>query len=81
MAEKMNLSFEPRVAAMIRERAKQLGKPISRYLADLAEPDGRRHRNELAVEGYRALNADTGAFAESALCLSNETWPEWNEAK
>ena len=32
----------------------------------------------MAAEGYRALSADTGAFAEAAAVVGAETWPGWH---
>lgn len=78
-AIKLNLSFEPSAAELIRARAQELQKPVSRYLADLAEADARSARDRLAAEGYRLLSADTGEFAAAAWPLAVETWPEWRE--
>lgn len=77
MAVKMNFSFEQRVADAVRRRARETGKPQSQYIAELVEADFRSARDRLAAEGYRMFGAETLEFAESALPLANETWPEW----
>jgi hypothetical protein len=74
---KLNVSLEEQVAAMLRKRSAELKKPASRYLADLILEDAQRSRDELAEEGYRLLSADTRSFADAALPLSLEVWPEW----
>lgn len=74
---KLNLSVDPAVAETLRERAKEEGKPLSRYLSDLIERDARRRRDEVAAIGYWELSQDTGAFAEAALPVAGEVWPEW----
>ena len=42
----------PAVAERLRERAAQLQKPASRYLAELIEEDIRRSRDEAAAETW-----------------------------
>jgi hypothetical protein len=79
-AVKLNLSFEASAAELIRSRAQDLGKPISRYLADLAEAEARGATDRLAAEGYRELARDTADFAAEALAMAGETWPEWQES-
>jgi len=74
---KLNVSLDEQVAATLRRRATELNKPASRYLADLILEDARRSQDELAEEGYRLLSEDTGRFAEAALPLARDIWPEW----
>jgi hypothetical protein len=80
-AIKLNLSFEPHTAELVRARARALGKPVSRYLADLVESDAQCARDQLAAEGYRALSADNREFADASTSLAQEIWPEWSEAR
>lgn len=74
---KLNISLEESVLGLLRDRAAELQVPASRYLAELIRADARRRQDELAAEGYRALSADTAEWAEAALPLALETWPEW----
>ncbi len=73
---KMNLTLEPAIAEQMRARAHEQSKPVSRYVADLVAADVRRRQNELAAEGYRQLAADSAEFAEAALPLGTENWPD-----
>jgi hypothetical protein len=74
---KISLSFDTLVAEKLKRRAKELGKPASRYIAQLVEADVRAEQDRLAEEGYRLLSADTASFAEAALPLASDTWPTW----
>ncbi len=74
---KLNLSFDPPTAELIRTRALAQQKQVSVYVAELARAEARRAEDALAAEGYRVLSEDTGSFAATALELSAETWPEW----
>jgi hypothetical protein len=76
---KLNISLDEEIAEALRERAAELRKPASRYLADLVEEDMRRREDELAAEGYRLLSQDTAEFAAEALPVAAETWPEWED--
>jgi len=76
---KVNLSFDSRVAAMLRGQAAEQGKPVSRYLAQLIEADFRRRQDRLAEEGYRHMASEAQAFAREAQSLAGETWPTWKE--
>ena len=76
---KLNVSLAKDTVETLRRRAAESQLPASRYLAGLIEEDARRHQDELAAEGYRLLSADTADFAELALPLALETWPEWDE--
>ena len=79
---KMNVSLDERVVKTLKQRAAALKKPASRYLSDLILEEARRYQDELAEEGYRLLSEDTGQFAEAALPLAREVWPDWvNEAE
>jgi hypothetical protein len=77
MVMKLNISLDEGIVRAMRHRAAELHKPASRYLADLIQADVRRRQDELAAEGYRLLSEETRAFAEAALPLAAETWPEW----
>ena len=74
---KLNISLDAAVAQTLRQRAAELRKPTSQYLADLIRDDARRWQDELAAEGYRVLSADTESFAGSAWPLAAEVWSEW----
>jgi hypothetical protein len=74
---KLNISLDAEVAQTLRQRAAELRKPASQYLADLIQDDVRRQQDELAAEGYGLLSADTADFAAAALRLAPEVWPEW----
>jgi hypothetical protein len=76
---RMNISLEADVARTLKRCAAEDAKPASRYLADLVEADARRREIELAKEGYRVLGAEGLEFAEAAMQIAHETWPEWNE--
>lgn len=76
-AEKMNLSFDSGVAALIRQRAAEQSKPVSRYLADLAQQEARANLDALAEEGYRVLSGESRAFAELGPSAVAEHWPDW----
>ena|SRR5437899_194541 len=75
---KMNISLDAEVAKTLKRRAAELRKPTSRYLADLIQEEARRHQDELATEGYRALSADTASFASAAWPLAAAVWSEWD---
>ena len=75
---KLNISLDDEVADQLRRRAAESNQPASRYLAGLIRDDVRRHRDELAVEGYRHLARDTADFARAAESFATETWPEWD---
>jgi len=74
---KLNISLDAEVAQTLRQRAAELRKPTSQYLADLIREDAHRRQDEMAAEGYRVLSADTGSFAGSAWPLATEVWSEW----
>ena len=76
-AVKLSFSLEEPVVETLKRRAAEMGKPASRYLSELIQADAQSAQDKLAEEGYRLLSADTGEFAEAALPLANETWPEW----
>lgn len=76
-ATKLNFSMDSNVAHLMRQRAAELRVPTSRYLADLVLQDVRRQQDLLAAEGYQLLSEDTATFAEAALPLAIENWPEW----
>ena len=78
---KINLTLDEAAVAFLRERAARVRKPTSRYVAELIEADRKRYEDELAAEGYRLLSADTAAFAEAALPLANEVWPQWESER
>jgi len=75
----MNISLDEGTARKLRERAAEEAKPASRYLADLVAADAKRAEDELAAEGYRVLGAEGLEFAEAAMRIAHETWPEWPE--
>jgi hypothetical protein len=56
-----------------------LHKPVSKYIADLVAEDQRRHRDELAADGYRELNAATLEFARQSQEAGLDGWPEWSD--
>lgn len=74
---KISLSLEESVAASMRRLASEDGMPLSQYLGRLVREDEKRRRDELAEEGYRALSAESLAFAREGEALLHETWPEW----
>lgn len=74
---KLNISLDAEVAQTLRQRAAELRKPASQYLADLIRDDARRQRDELAAAGYRLLSADTATSAAAAWPLATEVWSEW----
>jgi hypothetical protein len=76
---KLNISLDEEVAGTLRRNAREAGKPASRYLAELIKADEDRRRDQLAIEGYGLLSGETCAFAEAALRLADETWPEWRD--
>jgi hypothetical protein len=78
---KLNISLDAEVAQTLRERAAELRKPASHYLADLIRDDVRRQQDELAAEGYRLLAADTADFAAAAWPLATEVWSEWESER
>src|SRR5438445_8344439 len=78
-AIKLNISLDENAARTLRRRAAEVGKPASRYLADLIEEDAKRSQDELAAEGYRALSADTAGFAAQVWAIAAEWWPAWDE--
>jgi len=71
-AVRLSFSLNPRVAATLRRRAAEQGKPQSQYLAELVEADERRARDELAAEGYRLFSAEGVEFAEAALPVARD---------
>ena len=79
MSTKVSMSFDPDTAELLKQRARQEGKPASQYVAGLVQADARRYREELAAAGYQELAADTAAFAERAVRIAPETWPTWEE--
>jgi hypothetical protein len=74
---KLKISLDAGVAQTLRQRAAELRKSASHYLADLIRDDARRQQDALAAEGYRLLSADTATFAAAAWPLATEVWPEW----
>jgi hypothetical protein len=78
---KLSISLDTATADLLRHRSRLAGKPTSRYLSELVRDDDRRCRDALAEEGYRLLSADTTDFADAALPLAAETWPEWIDAQ
>ena len=76
-AVKLNFSLDERVASLMRWRASELKVPTSRYLSDLVLQDVRHEQDRLAAEGYKLLSAETASFADAALPVATETWPEW----
>jgi len=78
-AVRVSFSLPARVAQAIRERAAQQGQPQSQYIAELVEADARRARDRAGAEGYRLLGAGTLEFAEAALPIAAEVWPEWDD--
>lgn len=79
-AVRLSVSLDSRVAGLLRRRALEAGQPVSRYLAGLIAADAARQLDTLAAEGYRALSSETSAFAEAAVAVAAETWPEWSTA-
>lgn len=77
---KVNLSLEESVAAAMRRLAADEGKPVSRYLARLVREDERRRLDDLAAEGYGWADEQAPDFAETAMPLATEVWPEWKDA-
>jgi hypothetical protein len=74
---RLTISLNQEVALLLRQRASELRKPVSRYLADLIREDARKQQDELAAEGYNLLSADTGVFAAAAWSLVAQSWPEY----
>ncbi|HET6386561.1 MAG TPA: hypothetical protein VFJ58_24485 [Armatimonadota bacterium] len=68
-------------AEALRRRASEAGKPVTRYLTDLIREDEKRYRDALAEEGYSLLAGASTRFAESALPVAAETWPEWEDGE
>jgi hypothetical protein len=81
MAVKMNFSFDAGVAEAIRQRAREQGKPASRYVSDLVERDARQAREDLAAAGYREVAAAAQEFAQAAGPTAAETWPDWHGSR
>lgn len=75
---KLNLSMEAEVVDVLRRRAAHQHQPMGRYLARLVVEDEQRWQDELAVEGYRLLDGDTGKLAEDAWRAAQDTWPGWD---
>ena len=80
-ATKLNFTLKPHVAELLKAQAKERGVPASQYVAALVEEDAQRRQDALAAEGYRLLSRDTGGFADAAVGIAHETWPEWNGEK
>lgn len=75
---RLAVRLDESTAGRLLGRAAKLGMPVGRYLAELIRADDQRRQGEVAAEGYRVLSADTGEWAEVALPLAAETWPEWD---
>jgi len=73
---RLNLSFDPQTVDLVRARAREVGKPVSRYLADLVAADPQSALDQLAAEGYRELATDATAFAYASIPLARESWSE-----
>jgi hypothetical protein len=76
---RITISLDLEIAGKLRQYAAEDGVPASRYVARLVEQDLRRRDIEVAKQGYRETGPDTLEFAEAALPLALEVWPEWNE--
>ena len=84
----LTAAAQPNLPALSAEQERQLratyhlDQPIptqfQAYLADLIQEEARRHQDELATEGYRALSADTASFASAAWPLAAAVWSEWD---
>lgn len=72
---KLNISFDDAVSGWLRQRAREEGKSMSRYLSDLIRDDVRRSKEELAAEGYRVMGESGLEFARAALSPASEAWP------
>lgn len=73
---KISLSLEASVVDLLRARAAEEGKPLSRYLAALVQADQQRREDALAAQGYRELARDSEEFSRQATGLAAEVWPE-----
>lgn len=74
---KLNISLDQEVASLLRRRASEVGKPLSQYLGQLIVESELRRQQALAEEGYQLLANESLKFAESALGLAGEVWPDW----
>lgn len=76
---KLKLSFDSQTAELVQTRAREVGKPVDRYLSDLVAADAQGAKDHLAAEGYSALSTDASAFAEASFPLAMNIWPVWCE--
>jgi hypothetical protein len=76
-AEKVQLSLDPSVAATMRQRARELAKPVSHYVAELVMRDARDERDALAEAGYRELGAEMLRTAEMFQATDAECLPDY----
>lgn len=76
VAERMTISLPAKTAKRMRDKARKTGKPLSRVIADELEEREEARVRELMIEGYRASAEETRKFAEEALPVALETWPE-----
>jgi len=75
-AERMTISLPAKTAKRMRDKARESGKPLSRVIADELEEREEARIRELMIEGYKATSEETRQFAEAALPLAAEVWPQ-----
>ena len=73
----INIALEEEIAKKMKIRALEKGEAPNDYLSGLIKTDLNTYQEELAEEGYRLLSEDTRAFAEVALPIACEVWPQW----
>jgi metal-responsive CopG/Arc/MetJ family transcriptional regulator len=75
--EKVTISLPPDLVRMADEIARETqtsrSKVVSSCLRELAE----RRLQEQMEEGYKAMAEENRRFANEAIELAGEVWPEW----
>ncbi len=74
--ERITVTLPSEIAERLRREGKEQRKPVSRLVAEaLAAQEEQRIRQRM-IEGYKAVAAENLKFAEEALPLALETWPD-----
>ena len=74
--ERLSITLPKQMAKSVREEARKTRRPVSRVIADALKERDEAHQRELMIRGYKEAAEENRRFAEEALPLALETWPE-----
>jgi hypothetical protein len=74
-SERFTITVPDKVGAIVRKRATEQKKPVSRIIVEAIEAAERERIRKRMIEGYIASREENREIAEEFWPIAGETWP------